>query len=106
MSISEKEVGEMPVWQNHEHRITNLENVVNSMRLEFVEVKNIINKGNDEQKTKLDKIDNALMTEFFHRKRTTHDTKLGIYAKIAGVLVGTGSVLYIIIEKLINMIGG
>jgi len=89
------------IWQNHEQRITTLEVITGDMQREFKEVKEIINKGNDEQTKKLEKIDSRLMDEFFQKARTTRDNVWKLVFKIGGGFVGAGSFIYILIEKLL-----
>ena len=96
-----EEIENMPIWQNHEQRITALEVITRDMQREFKEVKEIINKGNDEQTKKLEKIDSRLMDEFFQKARTTRDNVWKLVFKIVSSVVGAGSFIYILIEKLI-----
>ena len=97
----EDEIENMPIWQNHEQRIATLEVITGDMQREFKEVKEIINKGNDEQTKKLEKIDSRLMDEFFQKARTTRDNVWKLVFKIGGGFVGAGSFIYILIEKLL-----
>ena len=96
-----EEVDDMPIWQNHEQRITALEVITRDMQREFREVKEIINKGNKDQTDRLEQIDKRLMEEFFHKTRTTRDNVWKLIFKIVGSLVGAGSFIYILIEKLL-----
>lgn len=96
----EKDVENMPIWQNHEQRITALEVTQANMKHEFKEVKEAINKGNQSQLKKLDEINNRLFEEFFHKKRITHKEKWKLFGSIVGYLLGGGSILYFILEKL------
>ena len=98
----EDEMDDMPnIWQNHEQRITTLEVITGDMQREFKEVKEIINKGNKDQTDRLEQIDKRLMEEFFHKTRTTRDNVWKLIFKIVGSLVGAGSFIYILIEKLL-----
>ena len=96
-----EEVDDMPIWQNHEQRITALEVITRDMQREFREVKEIINKGNKDQTDRLEQIDKRLMEEFFQKARTTRDNVWKLIFKIGGGFVGAGSFIYILIEKLL-----
>lgn len=96
----EKELEDMPIWQNHEQRITQLEVTTANINNEFSEIKKKIDDGNNEQKDKLDTIDKRLMDEFFNKKNTTRDNVW----KLLIALVGGGSFLYLIIEKIMEVI--
>jgi len=93
----------MPIWQNHEHRLTTIEVNMSNLKGEFKDVKDMIETGNVKQEKKLDAIDSRLMDEFFHKKRTNHENKWSLALKIAGAFVGGGSFFYLLFEK---MIGG
>ena len=102
-----EEIENMPIWQNHEQRITTLEVITGDMQREFKEVKEIINKGNKDQTSRLEhqtdrleQIDKRLMEEFFQKARTTRDNVWKLVFKIGGGFVGAGSFIYILIEKL------
>lgn len=97
-----EEMEEMPnIWQNHEQRITTLEVITGNMQSEFKEVKEIINKGNKDQTNRLEQIDKRLMEEFFQKARTTRDNVWKLVFKIVGSVVGAGSFIYILLEKLV-----
>lgn len=98
----DKELDNMPIWQNHEHRITALEVTQATMKSEFDDIKNRIDKGNDEQSKKLEVIDKRLMDEFFTRKNRNHENTWKLVLKVAGALVGAGSFIYLVLEKLIG----
>src|SRR5699024_11784243 len=63
----------MPIWQNHEQRITTLEVTTANIKNEFTEIKDKIDRGNTEQSKKLEIIDKRLMDEFFKRKNRNHE---------------------------------
>lgn len=98
MDEKEKELEDMPIWQNHEQRITALEVTTANINNEFSEIKKKIDDGNNEQKDKLDTIDKRLMDEFFNKKNTTRDNVW----KVILALVGGGSFLYVIVEKIME----
>lgn len=92
----------MPIWQNHEQRITAIEVNMSNLKGEFKDVKEMISSGNVKQEEKLDAIDSRLMDEFFHKKRTNHTNGWNLLLKISGGIVGGGSFLYLMIEKIIG----
>ena len=96
-----EEIENMPIWQNHEQRITTLEVITGDMQREFKEVKEIINKGNKDQTDRLEQIDKRLMDEFFQKARTTRDNVWKLIFKVVSSVVGAGSFIYILIEKLL-----
>ena len=106
MSVPQKELETMPVWQNHEHRITALEVTISGLSNKLDSVENTVKEGNKEQKEMLAMINNKMVEEFFGRKKTSHDTKMKLFLKIGGGIIGAGSFLFLAIEKLISLIGG
>lgn len=73
------------------------------MRRDFQEIKDAINTGNNEQAEKmkeqaetLNTINSRLFDEYFGHKRTRQKE----FWKFLGILVGGGSAIYILIEKL------
>jgi len=95
----------MPIWQNHEQRITTMEVNMTNLKGEFQEVKEMIERGNKKSEEKLDAIDSRLMDEFFTKKRVTHETRSKIYLKVAGGLLGGGGVMYALYD-IITKLGG
>lgn len=91
----------MPIWQNHEQRITTLEVTTANIKSEFTEIKDKIDRGNTEQSRKLEVIDNRLMDEFFNKKNRNHENIWKLILKVAGALLGAGSFIYLLIDKLI-----
>lgn len=96
----------MPIWQNHEQRITSLEVTTSTinrdfedMRKRFDDVEGKIEKGNEDQSKKLEVIDKRLMDEFFNKKNTNRDNKW----KLILAVVGGGGVGYLVIEKIIEV---
>lgn len=96
----EEELEDMPLWQNHEQRITALEITTANIKHEFTEIKDRIDRGNLEQSKKLETIDNRLMEEFFKKKNINHENAWKLIIKVAGALVGAGSFIYLLIEKI------
>lgn len=96
---------DMPIWQNHEKRITSIEIDMGglSRQMEGVEstmkdVEKTIQRGNDEQKKQLDMFYAQMADEFFTKKQATHEAKLTIYAKVVGSLLGVGGIIYALID--------
>lgn len=102
MDEKEKELNDMPIWQNHEQRITALEVTTANIKNEFTEIKDKIDRGNDEQSRKLEIIDKRLMDEFFKRKNRNHENTWKLVIKVTGALVGAGSFIYLVLEKIIG----
>lgn len=92
----------MPIWQNHEQRITALEVTTANIKNEFTEIKDKIDKGNKAQSEKLEIIDKRLMDEFFKKKNRNHENIWKLFIKVIGALVGAGSFLYLILEKFLG----
>src|SRR5690625_4684149 len=99
----EEDVDNMPIWQNHEQRITALEVTTANIRSDFNEIKDKIDKGNREQSKKLEIIDKRLMDEFFKKKNRNHENTWKLVLKVTGAVIGAGSFIYLVFEK---MIGG
>lgn len=96
----------MPIWQNHEQRITSLEVTTGNISRDFEDIKKRfdsvegkIEQGNKAQSEKLEIIDNRLMDEFFNKKSTNrnHRWKLLIAA------FGGGGAIYLIVEKILEV---
>src|SRR5690625_5848966 len=98
----EKELTDMPIWQNHEQRITTLEVTTANIKNEFTEIKDKIDRGNTEQSKKLEIIDKRLMDEFFKRKNRNHENIWKLVLKVTGALIGAGSFIYLLFEKMIR----
>lgn len=102
----EKELKDMPIWQDHERRITTLEVTMGELSNKMDRVDNSIKEGNKEQKEMLDLINNRMVDEFFGKRKTETEHKLDLKKKviggIAGGLVGGGGIVYVIIEALIK----
>ena len=96
-----KELADLPIWQNHEQRITALEVTTSNIKSEFKEVKEKIDRGNDEQSKKLEIIDKRLMDEFFKKKNTMRENYWKLLFKVVGAILGGGSFLYILIKEVI-----
>jgi len=90
----------MPIWQNHEQRITTLEVTTANIKSEFTEIKDKIDKGNTEQSKKLEVIDNRLMDEFFNKKNRNHENIWKLILKVTGALLGAGSFIYLLVDKI------
>lgn len=86
----------LPIWQNHEQRITALEVTMSGLSQKMDSVENAIKESNKEQKELLNTINNRMIDEFFNRKKVN----LNNAWKLLFTLFGGGSFLYLIIEHL------
>lgn len=87
----------MPIWQNHEQRITTLEVNMTGLSDKMDRVEGTIKDGNQEQKEMLTTINNRMVDEFFTKKSVIHTNGW----KLLLSLVGGGGVLYLLIDKFI-----
>lgn len=94
---NDKEMDHMPIWQNHEQRITTLELTMTGLSSKMDSVEKTVREGNDEQKKMLDMINNRMVEEFFHKKRIN----LSNGWKLLITLIGGGSFFYLLLEKII-----
>ncbi|MCM3396497.1 hypothetical protein M3638_01435 [Oceanobacillus profundus] len=94
----EKELDNMPIWQNHEQRITTLEVTMTGISSKMDSVEKTVKDGNDKAERKLDTIDNRLMDEFFQKKRTTHENKWALIGK----LLGAGGIIYLLFDLVVS----
>ena len=94
--MKDEDVDNMPIWQNHEQRITALEVTQANMKHEFKEIKEAINDSNKSQLEKLEEINNRLFDEFFKKKKIN----LNNGWKLLIAIFGGGSFLYLLIDKL------
>jgi len=92
----EEELDNMPIWQNHEQRITRLEITMTGLSDKMESVERTVKKGNDEQKELLNTINNRMVDEFFKKKTIN----LNNGWKLLFSLIGGGSFLYLLVEKL------
>lgn len=94
----EEEMGNVPIWQNHEQRITTLEVTMSGISQKMDSVEKTVREGNEEQKKKLDTIDQRLLDEFFYKKRSNHDNKW----QMAGKILGAGGIIYVVFDLVIS----
>lgn len=94
--MSERELKDMPIWQNHEQRITTLEVTMTGLSSKMDSVEKTVKEGNDEQKALLNTINNRMVDEFFHKKRVN----LSNGWKLLITLISGGGFLYLLIEKI------
>lgn len=85
----------MPIWQNHEQRITKLEFAMSGLSDKMDKVEDTIKEGNKEQKELLDTINTRMVDEFFGRKRIN----LSNGWKLVFALFGGGGFVYLLIDK-------
>lgn len=86
----------MPIWQDHERRITTLENTWASMSHEMREVKRTVENTGEEQK----KLLNTLIDH--HLKTST--MKLANFWKVILNITGAGGLLITVIYALVQFI--
>ncbi len=96
--MMEKEMDDMSIWQNHEQRITTLEVTMTGLSSKMDDVNKTVKESNKEQKELLNTINNRMVEEFFAKKKLN----LSNGWKLLFTLLGGGSFLYLIIEKLIG----
>lgn len=97
MDEKERELNDMPIWQNHEQRITALEINMTGLSEKMDKVESTIKEGNKEQKEMLNTINNRMVDEFFGRKRIN----LSNSWKLLIAIFGGGGFIYLVIEKLL-----
>lgn len=96
--MADEELDNMPIWQNHEQRITALEVTMTGLASKMDSVEKTVKEGNEEQKKKLDTIDQRLLDEFFYKKRSNHDNKWQMLGKV----LGAGGIVYLLFEFIIT----
>lgn len=94
----DKQKEDMPIWQNHEQRITALEVTMSGLSSKMDEVNKTVKESNREQKELLNTINNRMVDEFFSKKKIN----LSNGWKLLFTLLGGGSFLYLLIEQLIT----
>ena len=92
-----RDVEDMPIWQNHEQRITTLEVTMTGLANKMDKVESTIKEGNKEQKDMLNTINNRMVEEFFDKKKIN----LANGWKLLFTLLGTGGLLYLLIDKIL-----
>lgn len=104
---------DMPIWKDHEKRITTLEVNMSGLSEKMDRVDETIKEGNREQKEALDKINNRMYDEFFGIKKDENKSRLKkdeistkykwkFATKVTGALVGAGGIVYLIIDLTIK----
>lgn len=96
---AKKESNDMPIWQNHEQRITALEITMSGLSSKMDDVNRTVKESNREQKELLNTINNRMVDEFFTKKKLN----LSNGWKLLFTLLGGGSFLYLAVEKLLSM---
>nr|WP_289038297.1 hypothetical protein [uncultured Allobacillus sp.] len=94
----EKEVDNMPIWQDHERRITTLENTFSAMSHEMKEVKTTVEKSGEEQK--------KLLNTLIDHHLDTNKMKLSNFWKVILNITGAGGLLMAVIYALVQFLGG
>lgn len=98
--MPQEELEDMPIWQNHEQRITTLEVTMTGLSNKMDKVDESIREGNKEQKEMLDTINTRMVDEFFGKKKMDHANMWKLILGISGSLVGGGGLLYVLIERI------
>lgn len=91
-------MNDLPIWQNHEQRITELEVTIKGLSNKMDSVERTVKEGNKEQKDMLTMINNRMVDEFFTKKTLN----LSNAWKLLFAIFGGGGLLYLIIEKWIG----
>ena len=80
-----KEMEDMPIWQDHERRITTLENTFTSFSSKVDNVEKTINKQGDEQK--------QLLNTLIEHHLSTKKMKVSNFWKVILNITGAGGLL-------------
>ena len=91
-----EDVIEMPIWQDHERRITTLENTFASMSHEMKDVKNAVEKTGNEQK--------ELLNTLIDHHLSTNKIKLSNFWKVILNITGAGGLLIKVFYALFQLI--
>ncbi len=101
--MNEKDVDDMPIWQNHEQRITTLENTfagfshkIDAVDKKMESVESKIELGNDEQK----KLLNTLISHHLE----TNKMKISNFWKVILNITGAGGLLAAVVYALVQFI--
>lgn len=92
----DKEMEDMPIWQNHEQRITALEVTMSGLSSKMDSVESTVKESNKEQKELLNTINNRMIDEFFTKKRISFSNGW----KLLFTLLGGGGFLYLLVENI------
>jgi len=95
--MDDKDVENMPIWQDHERRITTLENTFSSMSHETKEVKTTVKESSDEQK--------KLLNTLIDHHLDTNKMKLSNFWKVVLNITGAGGLLMAVIYALVQFLG-
>lgn len=98
----DEDVEEMPIWQNHESRITTVENIVGGLTSDVKDVKKsvgdvetAVSKSNDEQK--------ELLNTLIGHHLSTNKIKLNHLWKVILNVTGAGGLLITVIYAIFNV---
>lgn len=105
-SMSEQEeLDSMPIWQNHEQRITTLENTfagfshkIDAVDKKMENVESKIDSGNNEQK--------KLLNTLIGHHLETSKMKISNFWKVILNITGAGGLLAAVIYALVQFLGG
>lgn len=107
-------LSEMPIWKDHEKRITTLEVNMSGLSEKIDRVDETIKEGNREQKETLDKINERMYDEFLDMKKDENKSRLKkeeistkykwkFVSKVIAVIAGSGGIIYFIVEKIMEV---
>ncbi|MFS0749518.1 hypothetical protein [Oceanobacillus sp. 1P07AA] len=93
---NKEEMDNMPIWQDHERRITTLENTFSAMSHEMKDVKSTVEKTSDEQK--------KLLNTLIDHHLSTNKMKLSNFWKLILNITGAGGLLITVIYAIVQFI--
>ncbi|MFD1335751.1 hypothetical protein ACFQ4N_09345 [Oceanobacillus iheyensis] len=91
-----EEMDNMPIWQDHERRITTLENTFSTMSHEMKEVRSTVEKTGDEQK--------KLLNTLIDHHLSTNKMKLSNFWKLILNITGASGLLITVIYAVVQFI--
>lgn len=94
--MENKEMEDMPIWQNHENRITTLETTFTGFSHEMKEVKDTVNKTSEEQK--------KLLNTLIEHHLSTNKMKLSKMWQLILNIFSASGIIGVIIYAVIQFI--
>ncbi|WP_079708629.1 hypothetical protein [Paraliobacillus ryukyuensis] len=91
-----EELENMPIWQDHERRITTLETTFSAMSHEMRDVKQTVDKRGDEQK--------ELLNTLIDHHLKTNKMKLSNMWKVILNITGAGGLLITVIYAVVQLL--
>ena len=92
---SEEEMDNMPIWQDHERRITTLENTFTNMSQEVRDVKKTVEESSNEQK--------KLLNTLIEHHLSTSKMKLSNFWKVLLNITGAGGVITAVVYAAVQI---